>query len=211
MARIDETPIVIDDTTSTQKLSGKELERELYRSADNSEYYRQVSSVLFWVATSLAAIAFGGVFLGGEAFTTVAGSLGMGKWGLATSLGAVSAATQVANVSFARAAAKERESNDMQYSVRQAEDMADSLVEKLEGKAKERQQIKSAEYNPHSSPFERHYLIDEPHAKGGVTVRGDREPGHSWVEATGHTHSKGAHQQWAEYVQATQQVALARE
>jgi hypothetical protein len=224
MARNDNSPATIDKKAASSRLKGEDLERELFVSSDNSEYYRQIGTFLFWVATTVAAAVVGGLSLFGGAegaFAGAAEALGLAKlggtWTLAGILGAVSATTFVGSVQYNRAAARETERNDTLYSVRQAEDMAESLVEKLESKAKENVMLKDALNKPEpkeqkeapaSQPFERHYEINRPDMKGEVTVKADNQPNRNWVSVTGKASTRGASQQWAEYVQATQSMAV---
>lgn len=212
MARNEKNPISTADKAESSLLEGRQLEGELYRSADNSAFYTQISQYMFWVATTIAAAVIGSV-----AFTTGAA---LSPWALGL-MGMLSVGTMVGSLSYSRAAARETQRNDTLYSVRQAEDNTHQLVNALEQKAKEHVMLKDALKRPEeakeqapaaSQPFERQYDLSDKDTQRHVAIKGENKPERSWVAVAGKSHSRsGASQQWAEYVAATQNVALARD
>lgn len=226
MARNDDTPIKPDQKAASSDMGGKHLEKELYGSADNSAYYGQISQFMFWVATTIAAAVVTGLAfsllpgaaevgaVGAAATSATEGAFSLSGWAMSL-FGLVSAGTMMGSVHYAREAARERQRNDTLYSVRQAEDNTYQLVNALEEKAKAHVMLKDAIAEPKvtevAQPFERHYDLSDDKAQRHVSVQGENKPDRSWVAITGRAQTRGASQQWANYVEATQNVAMSKE
>ena len=172
-----------DRMVNTKGLTGDALETELYKTADSSEFYRQVGNYMFWGATALMGALIGGALMTTGGLAAVAAPMGMSALGLTGLVGGASLATLAGSVHYSRKAALHMEQNDTLYSKRQADDMAEVLVEKMDEKSRAKAQ--------------------EPAHYEHTQVRGD---GKSWQEVTTTAYNKAPEQMWSEFVESVQEA-----